>query len=631
MSLIIAENITQVFGAQEVLRKVSIRVSESDRIGLIGPNGEGKTTLLRIIAGELDSTWGQVHRSRGLAIGYLPQETPAVGPKTVHDAMLEVFEDLRRVECQLHELAARMEECDDPALVKRYGSMQSDFETGGGYDYNSRIEQVLTGLGFTRDMWSRPLAQLSGGERTRAYLATLLLKDPDVLLLDEPTNHLDLGSVEWLEYWLQSYRGALIVVSHDRYFLDSVTADTWEVAFGDLETYRGSYSKYLTLRSLRYKERLRRWQAQQEYISKTRDFIARHLAGQRTKEAQGRRKRLERFMRDEAIDRPQDHRTINLTFSSGARTGDLVLRASDLAVGYDPSSAFVEVERLEVWRGDRVAILGSNGIGKTTLLRTLLGELPPLSGTVHHGAKVNIGYLSQTQIELDPEHTALDSVLAADQRWTSERARSLLGSLLLGGDDALKRIGELSGGQRSRVVLARLVVQGANVLMLDEPTNHLDIPSTEVMQEVLQQFEGTVIFVSHDRYLVQAVATHIWAVDGGQLRCVLGGWQEYQEWRAEQSDGKTPEKAAKEDRKADYRRARKQANLVQQLKRRHEELEVQIESSEQDLAKLNDGISAAGENGDVARVEKLGREYEEKDNRLRTLWDEWEQVGEKLE
>ncbi len=637
MSLIVGEHVGQQFGEHRVFAEASFRLSEADRVGLVGPNGEGKTTLLRIMAGLLEPSTGRCHRSRGLRIGYLPQAPPELEGDTIYDAMLEVFADVRSLEQELHELASAMAG-GETSILKRYGELQGRFEALGGHGYTTRIEQVLTGLGFERATWDRPLAKLSGGQRTRAHLATLLLREPQVLMLDEPTNHLDLDSVEWLEGWLRSFRGALVVVSHDRYFLDRVTESTWEVAFARVEIFHGAYSHYLTQREERHKERSRRWEAQQEYVAKTEEFIARHLAGQRSKEAQGRRTRLARFLRDEGVERPEDQQTINVALPEAARTGDLVLRVEDLAAGYQADRPLVRIERLEIERGWRVAIVGANGAGKTTLLRTLLGELPPLAGQIRWGSNVSLGYLSQTHCELDPSNTALEAVMAVDHRCPEERARSLLGRLLLGGDEALKRVDQLSGGQRTRVVLARLVLARANVLLLDEPTNHLDIASRDVIQEVLQQFGGTVFLVSHDRYLIQAAATHIWAIDGQGLHVIRGGWEEYLQWRgrggAAAGDGTSDEAAApaesKEDRRADYRESRRQANAQQRLKAQHEAIEAEVEAVEQTLAKLTEEISAAGQAADVERVERLGRDYERQDARLKELWAEWERIGEQL-
>ena len=631
MSLIALEKVTHAYAAVEILRHVSLRVGESDRIGLVGPNGAGKSTLLRIIGGLLEPLSGNIHHSAGLKIGYLPQDPPGLSGSTIYDAMLEAFSALRSMESELEDLAARM--ADDAEAVERYGRMQHEFEDRGGYDYTSRIEQVLMGLGFDKDMWTRPLSKLSGGQRTRAYLAKLLLGAPDVLMLDEPTNHLDLETVEWLEGWLGSFRGALVVVSHDRYLLDNVTSETWEVAFGALEKYRGPYSKYLTLRAERYLERRRLWDAQQAYIAKTQEFIRIHLAGQRTKEAQGRRSRLERFIRDEAISEPQDHQSISLELAPPVRSGDIVLRAHELAIGYEGAAPLMEDIELDVERGQRIAILGGNGTGKTTLIRTILGELPRLAGKIRLGANVELGYLSQTHASLDPDDTALDAVVSTG-KCTYERARSLLGALLLSGDDGLKKICELSGGQRSRVVLAQLVAQSANVLMLDEPTNHLDIPSSEIMQDVLQRFTGTSIFVTHDRYLVQAAATHVWALENGRLHPIVGGWAEYLAWRERHRTSDPVAKVADQDkaaRQAKRREDRKQANLVQRLKRRHEELEGQIDAAEARLEEINREISDASEAGDMEQVEKLSLEYPDVRKKLDGLWAEWEEVGAELE
>jgi ATP-binding cassette subfamily F protein 3 len=635
MAIIVGEKITHNYGKQTVLKDISLQVQPTDRIGLIGPNGEGKTTLLRIIVAEIDPTLGNVHRAKGLRVGYLPQDPPALDETTVHGAMLRAFADVRRMEKELETLAHEMARRPaDKELLDRYGVLETRFAASGGYEYATRISQVLAGLKFEPETWDRPLSKLSGGQRTRAHLGTLLLDNPDVLMLDEPTNHLDMDSVEWLESWLDGFHGAIVVVSHDRYFLDRVTTATWEVAWQGLEAYRGSYSAYLTQRAERDKTLLRRWKEQQEFIEKTEDFIRQHIAGQRSKEARGRRTRLERFMKEEAVDKPRVHEKIDLTLEAAKRTGDLVLRAEDVSVGWAADKPLLWSERLEVWRGQRIAIVGPNGIGKTTLVRTLLGEMQPLGGKVTRGANVEFGYLSQTHDQFDPDQTALDAVLEAAKGVSAEEARSLLGSLLLSGEDVFKTIGQLSGGQRSRVVLARLAVQSANVLMLDEPTNHLDIPSTEIMQQVLVDYDGTILFVSHDRYLVQAVATDIWAIDDGEVRAVAGGWGDYLAWRTarrEQAAREAGRPARKEDRKAEYEQARKETSEVRRLARRHSNVEKRIDAAEKELARINDDISAAGVAGDVARVQRLSREYSEKDKALKGLWAEWEDLGQQVE
>ncbi len=631
MSLITAENVTHRYGELEVLRAVSVQVDTGKRVGLVGPNGEGKTTLLRILAGQIECTLGQVHHTRGLTIGYLPQDPPALAHTSIHEACLDIFAPLRAMEDELHDLATAMSAApDDKALLKRYGAVQHEFEAAGGFEYHNRIDQVLTGLDFPREMYDRPLSLLSGGQRTRAYLATLLLKDPNVLMLDEPTNHLDVASIEWLESFLRSFGGAILVVSHDRYFLDRVTTHTWEVAFGSVETYRAPYSGYVTQRSERHKERLRTWEAQQEYIAKTQDFIRQHIAGQRSREAKGRRTRLERFMRDEAQERPKEHKTINLSLRSVPRAGDLVFRAEGLVVGYDEQNPLVDAGHLEVERADRIAIVGPNGSGKTTLIRTLLGEIVPVAGSVRPGGNVAVGYLSQTHNQLDPSMTVLEAVVSATRGLTIERARSLLGSLLISGDDVYKRIEQISGGQRSRVALARLVVQSANLLVLDEPTNHLDIPSTEIMQDVLRDFDGTIIFVSHDRYLIESVATHIWAIESGSLHRIIGGWHRYLDWRDARAAAPVEESSAVPDAKADYRQARRQANELKRLQRRRDELEKRIEAAENSLVLLSEGISAASQDSKLDLVTKLGNEYSALRVEIDKMLVEWEKLCDQL-
>jgi ATP-binding cassette subfamily F protein 3 len=635
MSLIVGENVGKSFDEGYVLRRVRFRVGPGDRIGLVGPNGEGKTTLLRIVAGLDEPTAGTVQRKGGLRIGYLPQDPPAPGATTLWQSALEVFAELRRKEAALGELAGQLH--DDPGgeRLKRYGTIQAEFEAAGGYDYETRIRTVLSGLGFGPDEYDKPLAQLSGGERTRALLARLLLEEPDVLLLDEPTNHLDLEAVEWLERFLQGFRRAIVVVSHDRYFLDRVTDRTWEVSFGHLEVYRGGYTAHLKKRDERYRERLRKWQAQQDYVARTEEFIRRNLAGQRTKEAQGRRTRLERFLATEAIDKPRRHEHIHVRIVPKRRSGDLVLRAGELAVGYEPGRALLDAGDLEVRRGQRIAMVGANGTGKTTLLRTLLAQLAPLRGTVRRGASVDFGYLPQTHEHLPRDRTVLECLLAADAALTPERARTLLGGFLFRGEEVFKRIDEISGGQRSRVILARLAVASPNVLLLDEPTNHLDLPSREIVQDLLREFAGTVLFVSHDRYLVQALATHVWALEGGAVHPVRGGWDEYVRWRTAFRSGAapaaTPARRQRRRRRDERQAARQQQRHRQRLRRRLEVVEEAIHPLERRLEELMAESSRAGEAGDLDRVREVGEEYERAQGELNKLWDEYVELGERLE
>jgi ATP-binding cassette subfamily F protein 3 len=646
MSLIVGTEITHRYGDHEVLRNVRFRVEADDRIGLVGPNGEGKTTLLRIVGRLLEPTRGDVHHRKELRVGYLPQDPPTLEGHTIHDAMLDVFSDLRLVEKQLRELTDAMDDAD-PALIESYGKLQHEFEALGGYNYRHRIQQVLTGLGFGPEMWDRPLARLSGGQRTRAYLATLLLREPDALLLDEPTNHLDLAACEWLERWLQGFAGALVAVSHDRYFLDRVSTRTWEVAFRRLETYRGSYTKYLRLREDRYRERMQEWDAQQEYVRKTEEFIRIHLAGQRSAEAKGRRKRLQRFLERDAVEKPERPRAIHFRLHEPDRTGDVVLVARKLRAGFDPARPLLAARELDVLRGQRIAIVGANGAGKTTLLRTLLKDLTPLAGDVRHGANVSIGYLSQTHAELDPDVTAVDAVVSAHPDCTTPQARSLLGGLLLSGRDAFKKIGELSGGQRSRVALARIVVQKATVLMLDEPTNHLDVPSVEILQDVLGRFSGSILFVSHDRYLIESLATHVWTIESGEVHRIIGAWSAYLEWRekrpppaataAPSPTGGAASTAAPRDKPGPAATAvtstprRLSGREKARLSRRLRDVEGRIEQLEDELEKLNAAINDAAVHGRHDALRPLSDDHRARNAELQELWAEWERVTEEIE
>ena len=635
MSLIVGEALGKYYGAQRVFKQVSCSIEHGDAIGLVGPNGGGKTTLLRILAGEEEATEGALQGKQGLRVGYLPQDTPAVGDTSLWAFMLEVFAALRALEADLAALARQLEEpgCGEEAL-QRYSAMQADFERAQGYTYQQRIGTVLAGLGFGPEQYQQPLAQLSGGQRTRALLARLLLEEPDLLLLDEPTNHLDLEAVEWLENWTRGYRGALIVVSHDRFFLEQTTSRTWEMAFGGLETFRGSYSAYVRQRQERYEQQLKQWQAQREYIDKTQDFIRRFIAGQRTKEARGRRTRLERFMRREAIDRPQRPEHIRVRLNPPKRSGDMVLEFRDLAVGYEADKPILQVPDMEVGRGQRIAVVGPNGQGKTTLVRSILGEVGLLAGSIRCGANVEMGYLSQEHDYLDPDMDVLDAVRVARPDLRPDQVRPLLASFLFKGDDVFKPIGELSGGQRSRVALARLALQEANVLILDEPTNHLDIASQEVLQDVLQRFAGTFVLVSHDRYLIQALATHVWIVDQGRIHCQEGGWEAYLQWREEGAARAEVFNAGQEDRQHQrqaQKRSRRRRKQMQQARDLQEQVEGQIQQLESQLEDLSTRIGVAGEARDMDQVHELGGQYRALEKEMEALWAKWEEVAEQLE
>ncbi|MDQ6645092.1 MAG: ATP-binding cassette domain-containing protein, partial [Chloroflexota bacterium] len=522
------------FGAERIFSGVSFQINEDDRIGLVGPNGAGKSTLLNILAGREEADEGVVAVARHTRIGYLLQVTDFQAENTLREEMLTVFAEVRQWEYEINELgqalaspAAIAESTLHEQLLQRYAELQARFEHAGGYTYENRVDQVLDGLGFTREQQESPVLQLSGGQQTRAALGKLLLQEPDLLLLDEPTNHLDLAALEWLETYLAAWKGAMVVVAHDRYFLDKIVSRTIEMAFGRIEEYPGNYTKYLHLREERMERRSRKYEAQQAHIAHTEDFIRRYKAGQRSREARGRQKLLDRMDR---VERPQDFPEMRFEFTSVVDSGLVVISTQKLAVGYideaKQRTELVRVADLELLRGDRVGLLGPNGSGKTTLLRTIIGELPPVSGHVYVGHNVRIGYYSQTHAGLNAGRSIVDEIRQVSVL-SEEGARTFLGRFLFSGDDVFKPIGSLSGGERSRVALAKLTLQGSNLLILDEPTNHLDLQSRQFLEEVLGEFEGTLLFVSHDRYFIDSLATKVWAIEDGVLIPYMGNYTEY--------------------------------------------------------------------------------------------------------
>ena len=613
MPLVTAKGLAKYYGAQDIFWDISLEIGHRDKIALVGPNGEGKSTLLRIIAGLEEPTAGQVHRKRGLRIGFLPQQAELAGERTLWQEMRQAFVHLQRMEAELRRLERRMAREGLP--LPRYGALMEQFEREGGYTYEALIRQVLAGLSFSEGDFQRPLSHLSGGECTRALLARLLVDNPDLLLLDEPTNHLDLQAIEWLENWLSNWPGSLVVVAHDRYFLDRVVAGVWDLSLGRLEVYPGNYSIYVKLKEERRERHRREYEAQQEFIARTEEFIRRYRAGQRSKEARGRATRLARL---ERLERPRQHRTIHLDIQPSTRSGELVLASQDLAVGY-PGPPLFTCPDLYLQRGECAALLGPNGSGKTTFIRTFLGEMLPLSGQVWLGHNVKVGYLPQRREDLAPEKTVLEEILGVKDL-PLERARTFLGRFLFSGDDVFRRIAELSGGERSRVALAKLTLQGANFLVLDEPTNHLDIISREILTDVLARFQGTILFVSHDRSLVDQLATQVWIIEERELVVHQGNYSDYLTARRMQQveEEPTPEPVASrpctpadEDKEAKKRLQRTAA------------LEQEIAELEARLGKLEQGLNLASQARQIEDLHRLGGEYEATQGRLQELMEEW--------
>jgi ATP-binding cassette subfamily F protein 3 len=626
MSVLNASGLGVSYGAHDVFSNLSFDVPPGAKIALVGPNGSGKTSLLRVMARVDKPSAGAVHWARGLSIGFLRQVPDLPDEGTLWTEMLKVFDDLLRQAQELRRLEALMAlpESQQDGVIERYGQALEQFELAGGYTYELEIEQVLTGLGFDGSDYHRPLAQLSGGQKTRALLARLLLQKPQLLLLDEPTNHLDIDAVEWLESYLKDWPGALVTVAHDRAFLDNVVDRVWELEWGRLEFYPGNYSKSVMLKAERMARRSAEYERQQAFITKEEDFIQRNIAGQRTKEAQGRLKRLERMERLESVRR---RKTVGLDLRSSGRSGDLVLGLYELAIGYDPHAPLFTGDEIEMRRGQRVALIGPNGSGKTTFLRTVLGELKPLKGRLRVGASVRIGYFAQSRAELNPEHSVLESLLDAKHMRTSE-ARSLLGRYLFSGDDVFKQVDDLSGGEQSRLALARLTLQEPNVLLLDEPTNHLDIPSQEVLQQTLADFAGTILLVTHDRYIINALSTTVWAIVDEGLHEFKEGYDEYRAWLAERRETrrqthemeKTDSALEREANKAQQREEARRARELQELEQTIQDLEAQ-------LAALSQALELAGGAQQVERVRELGIEYEQIEGKLHACLAQWAEVA----
>jgi len=637
MSLITAWNLSKSYGAQDVFSGVSGALPPNTRIALVGPNGVGKTTLLRLLAGLDHPDSGQVQRARNLHIGYLPQEASYSRSRqdelqqSLWDMCLGAFDSLRAQEATLVQLE---EDMADPEraqeALERYGRLQEAFELAGGYTYPLRIQQVLNGLGFDQEAHHRPLNMLSGGERTRALLAELLLEDPDLLILDEPTNHLDFEAVEWLESWLKDWGGAVLIVSHDRYFLDRTAQQVWELSSRGVEVYRGNYSDYVHQRVERRVFQQKQHIRQQKYIRKEEDFIQRNIAGQNTRQAQGRRKRLQRLLVDDYVSAPEHEKQVHIDFGPVARSGERVLVTEELQVGFREDKApLFRVPELILISGECVALMGPNGAGKTTFIKTILGEVAPYHGRARLGASLEIGYFAQAHEGLNPEQSVLHELMQAAPEMRISEARNFLGQFLFRGNDVDKLVKELSGGERGRLAMAKLVLAGANFLLLDEPTNHLDIPSQEILQQALDQFRGTVLLVSHDRYLIDALATQIWMIspDEGSLTAHAGGYSDYVEQRRLQATKQMAEKRRERTRKSGGRSeesVRRQKSLP-----KLEDVENRISTLEGTLEKISQAMQ--GQELSLARVRELGEQYAQVDAALQKALLLWERVAQRDE
>lgn len=640
-----------------VFQGLTFQLNDGEHVGVVGPNGVGKSTLLKIIAGLEAPSGGTVAAARGLRVTYLPQEARFESDRSVREEALTAF-------ARLHELSARMRDLEHALgaaagsdelerVMAEYDAASLAFEMGGGYDIEHRTDAVLHGLGFDEANWDLRVPSLSGGQKTRVALAKALLAAPDLLLLDEPTNHLDLAALEWLEDFLRSWRGTYIVVSHDRYFLDRVTSRTLDLAFGQLEDYPAGYGRYLVLREERLARRLKEYEAQQEYIARTEDFIRRYRAGQRAREAKGRETRLARL---ERIQRPQEHEKLKLAINADLRTGRVVLATAKLSIGYrngDAESRLISTPELEILSGDRVALIGPNGGGKTTLLRTFMGDLPSLRGKFRFGVNVQPAYYAQGHEGLVFERTVLETVVDAFPM-TEQSARTFLGRFLFSEDDVFKQVGVLSGGERSRLALAKLTLARANFLILDEPTNHLDIAAREALEGVLDEYRGTLLFVSHDRYFIDRLATQVWAIGtDGHITPYLGNYTDYlakvrRDEPAKQNvatNGQPAEKGArpdlhdapappvKNDRDPGTARRERggQDRRTREQRKQLAETEKQIGAYEERLNAIGVELSTAGTSGHVEQLRQLSQEYERLHDQLEGLYSRWNQLSADLD
>lgn len=632
MSLLLARDLSKFHGADEIFSGLNVDIAAGARIALVGPNGAGKTTLLNVLAGIELPTAGRVSCARGLRLAFLPQRPELAGDHSLWQEQLKAFGALRDMERQLAQLELALGDADQfEAALERYGPMQAEFERLGGYDYETRIKMVLSGLGFTPDEYDRPLPELSGGQKTRALLARALLEEPDLLVLDEPTNHLDINSVEWLEKRLAAFSGAVLAVSHDRYFIDHFARTVWEIEHCRLQSYRGNYSQYVRQRDQARETLQQQYEQQRQFINKERDYIRRHMGSRWTAQAKGRQKKLETMKKRGAIidSGPRMRRKMFVDMGDINRSGDEVILARELKIGYDAASPLMILPDLLVLRGETVAIVGPNGVGKSTLLKTLCGELPALAGDLRLGAQVSAGYFAQAHEGLVADKALVDEILDVKLMPLSQ-ARDWLGRFLFSGDDVFRAVSSLSGGERGRLALAKLALRGANLLLLDEPTNHLDVDSQEVLQAVLAGFSGTILLASHDRFLIDALATQVWEISPGQLSVCAGGYQRYLRERNRRpaapvlKSAQEPEQQRVRGRKQPARyREKKQGLSPFEVARRTAELEARIQALETDLSEIGAQLDGASLAGDAGKVRVLGEAYSRAEKELEAALEEW--------
>ena len=633
MIILQANKIERSFAGEVLFDNISLQVDERDRIALVGKNGAGKSTLLKILVGEEEPTSGEINKKRDLSLSYLAQDSRFESSNTIYDEMLHVFDDLRKTEKTLRQMELEMGEktgADLEKLMQDYDRLSEEFRQAGGFTYEADIRAILNGFKFDESMWQMKIEELSGGQNTRLALAKMLLEKPNLLVLDEPTNHLDIETIAWLENYLVNYSGALLIVSHDRYFLDKVATITLDLTKHSLDRYVGNYSSFVEQKEQKLLTEAKNYEKQQKEIAALEDFVNRNLVrASTTKRAQSRRKQLEKM---ERLDKPEaGTKSAHMTFHSDKTSGNVVLTVEEAAVGYD-DQILSEPINLDIRKMNAVAIVGPNGIGKSTLIKSIVGQIPFIKGEARFGANVEVGYYDQTQSKLTPHNSVLDE-LWNDFKLTPEvEIRNRLGAFLFSGDDVKKTVGMLSGGERARLLLAKLSMENNNFLILDEPTNHLDIDSKEVLENALIDFDGTLLFVSHDRYFINRVATHVLELSGNGSTLYLGDYDYYVDKKAEveaiQTEEASTSNQAKEPspvndyqaQKESQKEARKLMRQIESLEAEIEELETQSQAISEQMLKTND----------AEKLMELQAELDKMSHRQEEAMLEWEELSEQV-
>lgn len=633
MIILQANKIERSFAGEVLFDNINLQVDERDRIALVGKNGAGKSTLLKILVGEEEPTSGEINKKKDISLSYLAQDSRFESENTIYDEMLHVFDDLRRTETQLRQMELEMGEKsgeDLDKLMADYDRLSENFRQAGGFTYEADIRAILNGFKFDESMWQMKIAELSGGQNTRLALAKMLLEKPNLLVLDEPTNHLDIETIAWLENYLVNYSGALIIVSHDRYFLDKVATVTLDLTKHSLDRYVGNYSRFVELKEQKLATEAKNYEKQQKEIAALEDFVNRNLVrASTTKRAQSRRKQLEKM---ERLDKPEaGKKSANMTFQTEKTSGNVVLTVENAAIGYD-GEILSEPINLDLRKMNAVAIVGPNGIGKSTFIKSIVDQIPFIKGEKRFGANVEVGYYDQTQSKLTPSNTVLDE-LWNDFKLTSEvEIRNRLGAFLFSGDDVKKSVGMLSGGERARLLLAKLSMENNNFLILDEPTNHLDIDSKEVLENALIDFDGTLLFVSHDRYFINRVATHVLELSESGSTLYLGDYDYYVDKKAEIEVSQTEEASmsnqAKEASPAnDYQAQKESQKEVRKLMRQIENLEAEIEELESQSQAISEQML---ETNDAEKLMELQAELDKINHRQEEAMLEWEELSEQV-